>query len=133
MEAVIATVVTGVLTFAGSAGLWSWLSNRAERPIKKQEVDNATLTSVREVYGEMLDDLREQAASQGEQIESLNSRVRCQEGKIARLQHVVRVATAWIDDIHERWEWHRLQDSPPPRPHLITGELPEVTKPPKVD
>jgi uncharacterized coiled-coil protein SlyX len=78
---------------------------------------------MREVYGGMLDDLQSEMkrqgaelSSQGAQIKDLREEVTWQAATIERLRWAVRSASRYIDDLHERWDWHRGQEEPPPKP-----------------
>lgn len=90
-----------------------------ERPIKKKEVDAVTLTSVagvEGVYGELFDNLQKEVARQGSRIDHLTSRVVTLETENERVNARNRVLDRYIDDLHDRWPFHRTRDTPPPRP-----------------
>lgn len=129
IETLLPLVVTGVLSIAAGVGFWTWLSARGERPLKRREVDAVAAKSMREVYGGMLDDLQSEIARHGERIDAQDKRinelteeVRWQAATIERLRWATERARRYIDDLHERWEWHKVQDAPPPRPPLPPRE-----------
>lgn len=122
---ILGLIITGVLGIASGAGLWGYLSTRAERPLKAREVENATLGAVQAGYAGLLKDLREdldrvgdEVDKQGIQIKELRSEIRAQNAVIDGLRAALRAAMTWIDDIHIRWEWYRAQKDPPPKPYL---------------
>ena len=125
-------LITAVLGIPGGAGLWQYLSNRRDRPLRAKEVENATqevetttATAVQAIYSGVLGDLRTEldrlsteVASQGNQIKELRTALRAQETVNSILRTVIQTASAWIDDLHHRWDYHRAQPSAPPKPHL---------------
>lgn len=129
-------VITGVLALFGGAGFWGWWTNRGERPLRKKEVENATLTVVQDTYGDLLKDVRaevrelrtllkeqaEEQMEQGGRITELEEIVNDQATLIHRLRRALQSALSWIDDVHHRWEYHRMQDQPPSRPNIPTEE-----------
>lgn len=131
-------VITGVLALFGGAGFWGWWTNRGERPLRKKEVENATLTVVQDTYGDLLKDVRsevrelrtllkeqaEEQAEQGERITELEEIVNDQATLIHKLRRALQSALTWIDDVHLHWETYRLREAPPLRP-----EIPPHTEP----
>lgn len=123
-------IITGALGVASSAGIWGFFSSRQDRPLKAREVENATLTTMQASYSGLLKDLREdldrvgaEVDSQGNEIRELRAEIRAHATTIQRLRLIIHSATSWIDDIHNRWGWHRLQEEPPPRPNLEEGDI----------
>lgn len=128
----VATIISVVLAVFGGAGFWSWWSGRGDRPLKKQEVENATLTVVQGTYGGLLNDvlkrldavkadnkeMRKELAQHGDRIDELESVVDDQATTIHRLRRALQHAVDWIEDVHMRWHVYRLRDTPPARPPL---------------
>ncbi|VXB22109.1 hypothetical protein [Citricoccus sp. K5] len=124
-QTLLITLIGGALAIAGSAGLWQYLSSRRDRPLKAKEVDNASFTALTAGYagfvermdGE-LDRLSTELASQGTQIKELREEVRGLRAINGQLRLALQSAVAFIDDLHHRWEYHRMQKNAPPKPHL---------------
>lgn len=133
-----AAIISIVLALFGGAGFWSWWSSRSDRPLKKQEVDNATITVVQSTYGGLLNDvlkrldavkadnkeMRKELAQHGSRIDELESIVDDQATTIHRLRRALQHAVDWIEDVHMRWHVYRLRDTPPERPPLNPTEDP---------
>jgi len=128
-------IISAVMLFAGSAGLWSWIQSRSERPIKKAEVETAAimgLAGVDGVYAELFDNLTAEVKRQGEQLKGQAEALKEQDKRLKELERdlqaersingglraIVRRAVAYIDDLHTNWEYHRRLDRPPRAPDL---------------
>ena len=133
--AIVVAVISGVMLVAGSAGLWSWVQSRSERPIKKAEVETAAilgLAGVDGVYAELFDNLTAEVKRQGEtlkeqgvklreqdlRLEELERELRAERHANAVLRAILRRVTRYFDELHDNWEHHRRSDRPPERPDL---------------
>jgi len=56
--------------------------------------------------------------------ESAEATMTAQSSEISLLRLVITIWSNWWMDLEARWDYHRLQDAPPPRP--ITPECKEV-------
>jgi len=137
-DEVVVALITGVLTLAGSAGLWSWLHARAERPIKQQELEHAEFAQVTTSYDKLVERLegrvekleqqakddRQELSNQGKQIRELREEVTRQSTINHRLRLALSSALAYIEDLHRRWDYYRAQPTPPPheRHPVDTGQ-----------
>lgn len=122
------TVVGALVVIFGGAGIWGFLSNRSDRPIKKQEIENAEFAHVTGAYDSLVERLEarvdkleqqvakdgEELASQGSQIRELREELRVKSTLLDRITSAFAHATSYIEDLHKRWEHHRQSDDPPP-------------------
>lgn len=121
----ITGIIVAVLSIPAGAGLWQYLSTRRDRPLREQEVKTDSFEALTSGYAGFVERmttevtrLSTEVASQGDQIKELRAEVRMQASVINKLRNTIRAASAWIDDLHIRWDYHRLQEAPPPKPHL---------------
>lgn len=116
--------MAGVILSALIAGFFMLRKGAKEEPLKKAEIESATIKSwagVEGVWSELVNQLRDEInrvkSDQKDYQEESERKFALLEEKIRTQGTIIQKLQRWIDDVYHNWHKYRNYDDPPDRPY----------------
>ena len=115
-------IIVATLSLLGTSigALVMWLLGRKKPAIEESTATTANAAALSKaslelvaVFRQDVDDLRTEARKQAERLERQAERLERQNARIDMLEVRDRMWSRFYADLHERWPYHRQQDSAP--------------------